>query len=93
MGFIGESGARKSTTISLILDELKKDNGQSRRTKADSLLPVGSVFNFYIQRRRACTSRGMKIPPCTLLAIKWQYSPVSVSYQSEKGTRVELFSR
>lgn len=28
VGFIGENGAGKSTTIHLILDELKKDNGQ-----------------------------------------------------------------
>ena len=28
VGFIGENGAGKSTTISLILDELKKDGGK-----------------------------------------------------------------
>lgn len=30
VGFIGENGAGKSTTINLILDELKKDSGQIR---------------------------------------------------------------
>ena len=28
VGFIGENGAGKSTTMNLILDELKKDSGQ-----------------------------------------------------------------
>ena len=36
---------------------------------------------------------GMKMPPCTLRAIKWQYLPVSVSYQSENGTRLSVFFR
>ena len=38
-------------------------------------------------------SRGMKRPPCTARAMKAQKRPVFVSYQSLKGTRVDVVAR
>ena len=38
-------------------------------------------------------SRSMNRPPYTLRPMKWQYSPVTVSYQSENGTRLFVFLR
>lgn len=43
------------------------------------------IINVYYFNRLFSINRGMKIPPCTLLPLKWQYSPVTVSYQSPKG--------
>ena len=50
VGFIGENGAGKSTTINLILDELKKDNGQIRLFGAENTVvstkeKIGVVFD------------------------------------------------
>lgn len=50
VGFIGENGAGKSTTINLILDELKKDNGQIRIFGMEHTNPsvkenIGVVFD------------------------------------------------
>ena len=50
VGFIGENGAGKSTTINLILDELKKDSGQIRIFGMDNTIPavredIGVVFD------------------------------------------------
>ncbi len=50
VGFIGENGAGKSTTIHLILDELKKDQGQIQIFGMDHTLPsvrekIGVVFD------------------------------------------------
>lgn len=50
VGFIGENGAGKSTTINLILDELKKDNGQIRIFGMEHTIPsvredIGVVFD------------------------------------------------
>ena len=39
VGFIGENGAGKSTTINLILDELKKDNGRSEEHTSELQSP------------------------------------------------------
>ncbi len=50
VGFIGENGAGKSTTINLILDELKKDNGQIQifgreHTSSSVKEDIGVVFD------------------------------------------------
>ena len=50
VGFIGENGAGKSTTINLILDELKKDSGQIRIFGMENTVPavredIGVVFD------------------------------------------------
>ena len=50
VGFIGENGAGKSTTIRLILDELKKDSGQIRIFGEDNSVSslrenIGVVFD------------------------------------------------
>ena len=50
VGFIGENGVGKSTTINLILDELKKDNGQIRLFGAENTVvstkeKIGVVFD------------------------------------------------
>ena len=50
VGFIGENGAGKSTTINLILDELKKDNGQIQifgreHTSSSVKEDIGIVFD------------------------------------------------
>ena len=50
VGFIGENGAGKSTTINLILDELKKDNGQIQVFGVDHTVStvkeeIGVVFD------------------------------------------------
>ena len=50
VGFIGENGAGKSTTIHLILDELKRDNGQIRIFDRENTIPsvkeeIGVVFD------------------------------------------------
>ncbi len=50
VGFIGENGAGKSTTINLILDELKKDNGQIHIFGMEHTIPsvredIGVVFD------------------------------------------------
>lgn len=50
VGFIGENGAGKSTTINLILDELKKDNGQIQIFGRDNAISsvredIGVVFD------------------------------------------------
>lgn len=50
VGFIGENGAGKSTTINLILDELKKDGGQIEIFGVENTLPsaredIGVVFD------------------------------------------------
>ena len=50
VGFIGENGAGKSTTINLILDELKRDNGQiqifgKENTNSSVKEDIGVVFD------------------------------------------------
>ena len=50
VGFIGENGAGKSTTINLILDELKRDNGQIQIFGKESTITsikedIGAVFD------------------------------------------------
>lgn len=50
VGFIGENGAGKSTTINLILDELKKDSGQIQIFGMDNTISsvreeIGVVFD------------------------------------------------
>lgn len=50
VGFIGENGAGKSTTINLILDELKRDDGQIRIFGMDNTISsvreeIGVVFD------------------------------------------------
>ncbi len=50
VGFIGENGAGKSTTINLILDELKRDNGQIQIFDMENTVPtvkekIGVVFD------------------------------------------------
>lgn len=50
VGFIGENGAGKSTTIHLILDELRKDNGQIQIFGMENTIPsvkenIGVVFD------------------------------------------------
>ena len=50
VGFIGENGAGKSTTINLILDELKKDNGQIQIFGMENIVSsvreeIGVVFD------------------------------------------------
>ncbi len=50
VGFIGENGAGKSTTINLILDELKRDNGQIQIFDMKNTVPtvkekIGVVFD------------------------------------------------
>ena len=49
VGFIGENGAGKSTTINLILNELSKDSGQIQVFGIDHTIPtvkenIGVVF-------------------------------------------------
>ena len=43
VGFIGENGAGKSTTINLILNELKKDGGTVELLGRDRADPPGSI--------------------------------------------------
>ncbi|MDE7211101.1 MAG: ABC transporter ATP-binding protein [Lachnospiraceae bacterium] len=50
VGFIGENGAGKSTTINLILDELKRDSGQIQIFGMENTIPsvkedIGVVFD------------------------------------------------
>ena len=50
VGFIGENGAGKSTTINLILNELSKDSGQIQVFGIDHTIPtvkenIGVVFD------------------------------------------------
>ena len=50
VGFIGENGAGKSTTINLILNELNKDSGQIQVFGIDHTIPtvkdnIGVVFD------------------------------------------------
>ena len=50
VGFIGENGAGKSTTIHLILNELKRDNGQIQIFGKDNTISevkedIGVVFD------------------------------------------------
>lgn len=50
VGFIGENGAGKSTTINLILNELSKDSGQIQVFGIDHTIPtvkenIGIVFD------------------------------------------------
>ena len=40
VGFIGENGAGKSTTINLILNELNKDSGQIQVFGIDHTIPT-----------------------------------------------------
>lgn len=57
VGFIGENGAGKSTTINLILNELSKDSGQIQVFGIDHTIPtvkenIGVVFDeMYIIRK------------------------------------------
>ena len=76
-------GKRIRPRLCLIAYSLFKDT-----LSEEILSPAAAMVYFFTG-----ISSGMNRPPCTDRAMKCSYRPVTVSYQSEKATRVSVLRR